>query len=76
MTRGGGFSSFLLAALALVAFAAPLAGCAIAGPEGAHRSDCENRGYTRGTAAYNRCLKDTGGRAFLEDVDRRRPFGR
>ncbi len=76
MTRVGGSPSSVLAILALIAVSAPNAGCAIAGPEGAHRSDCENRGYTRGTAAYDRCLRDTGGRAFLEDVNRRRPFGR
>ncbi len=76
MRRSGGPFFSVLAILALFSLFAPLAGCAIAGPEGAHRSDCENRGYTRGTAAYDRCLRDTGGRAFLEDVNRRRPFGR
>ena len=60
----------------LVLLSALLAGCAVAGPEGAHRSDCENRGYVRGTPAYDRCLRDAGGRAFLEDLDRRRSFGR
>ncbi len=64
------------ATLALIALCAPLAGCARAGPEAAHRTDCENRGFTPGTPAYDRCLRDVGGRAFLEDVDRRRPVGR
>ncbi len=76
MTRGGGSPSSVLAILALIVLSAPNAGCAIAGPEGSHRTDCENRGYTRGTAAYDSCLRDAGGRTFLREVDPRGSFGR
>ena len=56
MTRDSGSLAWTSAIMALVGVLTPLAGCAIAGPEGVHLSDCENRGYTPGTAAYNRCL--------------------
>ena len=69
----GHYAAALLLILLLLA---PLAGCVIAGPEGSHRSDCENRGYTPGTAAYNRCLSDAGGRSILRTVDPRGSLGR
>lgn len=62
--------------LLLLLAALILAGCNTGGSSFAFGSDCESRGYTPGTNAYNSCVRDTGGRDLIYSNRRKSNTGR
>ena len=62
-----------LSPLLLTLTLALVGGCEInpRGAGGVH-VECQNRGYTRGTTAYNRCTRDLEGRTLIKEFDRGR----
>ena len=60
------FSTLLLGLVLALA-----GGCEInpRGSGGVH-AECQSRGHTRGTQAYNRCIRNLEGRSFLKEFER------